>query len=234
MPSSPAATGGAEPEDGDNGRDLHDRARLERLLELVLTAEKRVTAVPTEDAWQRHVLDALQGLEMVDAEPPGDVVDVGSGNGIPGLVLAIERPARQVLLVEANGRKAALLEEVISELELPNASVVRARAEALAREEEHRDRHSIAVCRALAPPVVSLEYCLPLIATRGCLVAWLGAIDRDELEFAANRLGSAVDAVWRVPGSERRTLLRVRKTKATPSAFPRRPGMAAKRPLTRL
>jgi 16S rRNA (guanine527-N7)-methyltransferase len=234
MPRSPAATGGPDPAAGGDGRDLRDRARLERLLELVLTAEKRVTAVRIEDAWQRHVLDALQGLEMVDAEPPGDVVDVGSGNGIPGLVLAIERPARQVLLVEANGRKAALLEAVVSELGLPNASVVRARAETLAREEEHRDRHVIAVCRALAPPVVSLEYCLPLVAPRGCLVAWLGAIDRDDLQFAAQRLGGAVDAVWPVPGSERRTLVRVRKTQTTPPSFPRRAGMAAKRPLTRV
>ena len=225
-----AASGDAVETTSSADLRIRDHDRLQRLVAGILAAEKRVTAIPEAEAWERHVLDSLQGLDLIDAEAPGGIVDVGSGNGVPGIVLAIERPRREVFLVEANGRKADGLERIVRELALPNVVVVRGRAETIGAS-EHRDRHAIAVCRALAPPAVSLEYCLPLVIVGGCLVAWLGAVDDDRLGSVAHGLGGRIEQVRSVSGSERRHLVVVRKVEATPAAFPRRVGMAAKRPL---
>lgn len=204
--------------------------RLRRLCEAIRTSGKRISAVPPAEAWARHVEDARRGLPLVDAEAPGSIVDVGSGNGVPGLVLAIERPTRQVFLVEANGRKAQAIDGMISDLSVGNATVVPERAETAALE-AHRDRHTIAVCRALAPVAVSLEYCLPLIAVGGCLIAWLGEVDRGLASAVASQLGGELERIVHVVGSERRNLVVVRKVEPTGGRFPRRPGMATKRPL---
>lgn len=225
-----AASGDAVETTSSADLRIRDHDRLQRLVAGILTAEKRVTAIPEAEAWERHVLDSLQGLDLIDVEAPGGIVDVGSGNGVPGIVVAIERPRRDVCLVEANGRKADGLERLVRELALPNVVVVRERAETIGAS-EHRDRHAIAVCRALAPPAVSLEYCLPLVMVGGCLVAWLGVVDRDRLDLVADELGARIELVRTVPGSERRHLVVVRKLNPTPAEFPRRAGMAAKRPL---
>lgn len=213
---------------GQRGADVD--ARLRRLCEAIQTSAKRISAVPAEDAWARHVEDARRGLPLVDAEGPGSIVDVGSGNGVPGLVLAIERPTRQVFLIESNGRKAQAIDGMISALSIGNANVVPERAETAALE-AHRDRHTIAVCRALAPVVVSLEYCMPLIAVGGCLIAWLGEVDQEVVSAVASQLGGELERNVHVDGSERRNLVVVRKVEPTGDRFPRRPGMAAKRPL---
>lgn len=206
--------------------------RLRRFCEAIQASGKRISAVPPAEAWTRHVEDTRWGLPLVDAEGPGSIVDVGSGNGVPGLVLAIERPTRQVFLIEANGRKAQAIDGMISDLAIGNATVVLERAETAALE-AHRDRHTIAVCRALAPAAVSLEYCLPLIAVGGCLIAWLGEVDRGVVAAVASQLGGELERIVHVIGTERRNLVVVRKVKPTEDRFPRRPGMATKRPLTR-
>jgi 16S rRNA (guanine527-N7)-methyltransferase len=180
-----------------------------------------------------HVADSLVGLEVPAVGEAARIVDLGSGAGLPGLVLAIARPDAEVVLVESVGKKCAWLERTVSALGLENVRVVCARAEEL--EEEPFD---VVTARALASLSVLCEYAAPLLREGGSLVAWKGAVDaREDADglHAANVLGlerEEVRAVEPYPGSQRRTLHVFRKVSPTPAGYPRRPGVAAKRPLT--
>jgi 16S rRNA (guanine527-N7)-methyltransferase len=180
-----------------------------------------------------HIADSLVGLEVPAVKEAARIVDLGSGAGPPGLVLAIARPEAEVVLVESVGKKCAWLERTVSALGLENVRVVCARAEEL--EEEPFD---VVTARALASLPVLCEYAAPLLREGGALVAWKGAVDaREDADgrHAAQVLGlerEEVRAVEPYPGSQRRTLHVFRKVSPTPEGYPRRPGMAAKRPLT--
>jgi 16S rRNA (guanine527-N7)-methyltransferase len=180
-----------------------------------------------------HIADSLVGLEVAAVRDAGRIVDLGSGAGPPGLVLAIERPEAEVVLVESVGKKCAWLEATVEALGLENVRVVCARAEEL--DEAPFD---VVTARALASLNVLLEYGAPLLREGGVLVAWKGAVDaREEADglHAAEVLGlerEEVRAVQPYAASERRTLHVFRKTQPTPEMYPRRAGIAAKRPLT--
>ena len=180
-----------------------------------------------------HIADSLVGLEVPAVGEAARIVDLGSGAGLPGLVLAIARPEAQVVLVESVGKKCAWLERTVSDLGLENVRVACARAEEL--DEEPFD---VVTARALASLSVLCEYAAPLMGEGGTLVAWKGAVDAREDDdglHAAHVLGLVRDEVRAVepyPGSQRRTLHVFRKVSPTPEGYPRRPGMAAKRPLT--
>jgi 16S rRNA (guanine527-N7)-methyltransferase len=190
--------------------------RLEAWLDAVL-ATPGLTALREREAARRALLeDSLRGVELV-ASFAGSIVDVGSGGGAPGIPLAVALPDRPVTLLESNGRKCAFLEGVAREL--PNVDVVWSRAE------EHDAEYGVAVAKALAPPVVAAEWCLPLVAEGGAAVLWVGpSADREAVARAAARLaGEPVEA----PAG----FVVLRKVGPTPPGFPRRPGMARKRPL---
>jgi 16S rRNA (guanine527-N7)-methyltransferase len=180
-----------------------------------------------------HIADSLVGLEVPAVGEAARIVDLGSGAGLPGLVLAIARPDAEVVLVESVGKKCAWLERTVSALGLENVRVACARAEEL--DEEPFD---VVTARALASLPVLCEYAAPLLREGGSLVAWKGAVDaREDADglHAANVLGlerEEVRAAEPYPGSQRRTLHVFRKVSPTPEGYPRRPGMAAKRPLT--
>ena len=161
--------------------------------------------------------DALRGVEVVRGFD-GPIVDVGSGNGSPGLVLAASLPDREVTLLDSSLRKVAFIERAAADF--PNVTVVRARAE-----EHETDRFGVAVAKALAPPAVALEWVLPLVRAGGAAVLWLGpSADLDALSRVSEQLGGS-----RV--KERAGLAVARKIAPTPAGFPRRPGLARKRPL---
>jgi 16S rRNA (guanine527-N7)-methyltransferase len=183
-----------------------------------LVATPGLTAIrDLEEAWRVHVEESLAAVEVV-RRFEGPVVDVGSGGGAPGIPLAAVLPERQVVLLEANGRKCDFLEETAREF--PNVRVVRGRAE-----EQEADAFGVSVAKALAPPVVALEWCLPLVAPGGVAVLYVGpSADADAVARAAEKLAGG--SPEREPG-----LLVVPKLGPTPAGFPRRPGVARKRPL---
>ena len=161
--------------------------------------------------------DALAGLELV-RRVGGPIVDVGSGGGTPGIPLAVSLPDREVTLVEAERRKAEFLEGWTSEL--ANLRVVWGRAESQAT-----DRYRVAVAKALAQPPVAAEWCLPLVSEGGAVVLWVGpTADADAVSRVAEQIAGELDES--PPG-----FLVLRKVGPTPAGFPRRPGMAKKRPL---
>ena len=190
---------------------------LERWLEAVVATPGLTSLRESTEARRVLLDDALRGLELVAAEP-GPVIDVGSGGGTPGIPLAASLPLREVTLLEAERRKAEFLRRW--EAELPNLRVIWGRAE-----EQPVDAYGVAVAKALAPPPVAAEWCLALVRTGGAAILWVGpSAERAPVEQAAARLAAELEAA--PPG-----FLVLRKTGPTPAGFPRRPGMAKKRPL---
>jgi 16S rRNA (guanine527-N7)-methyltransferase len=181
-----------------------------------LVATPGLTAI-RDLAEARRVLleDSLRGAELV-ARFDGPLVDVGSGGGAPGIPLAHAEPEREVVLLEAERRKCEFLERWAP----PNARVVWGRAE-----EQATDWAGVAVAKALAHPPTAVEWCLPLVREGGAVVLWVGpSAEPGRVAAAASRI--AGDLAYAPDG-----FLVVRKTGPTPEGFPRRVGVARKRPL---
>jgi 16S rRNA (guanine527-N7)-methyltransferase len=191
---------------------------LERWLRAVLE-QPGLTAVSDREEARRVLLDdALRGVPLVDARD-GPIVDVGSGGGTPGIPLAASLPERAVTLLEAQRRKCEFLEGWTREL--PNASVVWGRAE-----EQPLETYGVAVAKALAAPPVAAEWCLPLVREGGAVVLWVGpTAEREAVGQVAARIAGELE------GAPEGFFV-IRKTGPTPPGFPRRTGVAKKRPLT--
>jgi len=173
--------------------------------------------VSGDEARRVHVEESLAAMPVVQRFE-GPIVDVGSGGGAPGIPLANALPDREVTLLEATRRKCDFLERWAREL--PNTRVVCGRAEA-----QPLDSWGVAVAKALAPPPVAAEWCLPLVAPGGAAVLYVGrTAQADRVALVAELLAAELAAS--PPG-----LLVLRKLGPTPPGFPRRPGVARKRPL---
>jgi 16S rRNA (guanine527-N7)-methyltransferase len=188
---------------------------LERWLAAVV-ATPGLTSIRDLDEARRALLeDSLRGVEVVGGYE-GPIVDVGSGGGAPGIPLAVAFPERDVVLLEANGRKCEFLREWAP----PNARVIQGRAE-----EQETDAFGVAVAKALAPPPVAAEWCLPLVRPGGAVVLWVGpSVDPDAVTRVAARIGGGTPELHD-------GLLVIPKLEPTPPGFPRRVGVARKRPL---
>jgi 16S rRNA (guanine527-N7)-methyltransferase len=211
------------------------------LAALAAEPDPHTTVSDPEAALEVHVADSLSGLEVSELSSARRIADIGAGAGFPGLVLALALPRAQVDLIESAGRKTAVIDRLIQAAKLTNARSITARAEDYARVPGAlgggREAYDAVTARAVGPLAVLVEYAAPLLRPDGVLVAWKGA--RDEAEeaaggVAAERVGMAVREVVPVqpyPASENRHLHVFRKIAPTPERFPRRAGMAQKRPL---
>lgn len=191
--------------------------RLERWLDRLL-ATPGLTAIRDREEARRALLDdSLRSAELV-RRFDGPVVDVGSGGGAPGIPLAAALPDREFVLLDAQRRKCVFLEQVARDF--ANVRVVWGRAE-----EQPVDAFGVAVAKALAPPQVAAEWCLPLVRPGGAAILWVGpSADVDAVANVAERL-----AAGRPENHD--GLLVLPKLGPTPAGFPRRPGVARKRPL---
>ncbi len=213
--------------------------RVERFVALLLEANKRLnlTRVVEPDAVARlHLLDSLAALPFLDQLAPRRALDLGTGGGVPGLVLALARPDVAWTLVDSVRKKADAVAGFVDALELTNISVIADRAETLGRDASHRETYDLVAARACASLPVLVEYALPLLAVNGQLLAWKGRIGDEELSagtLAAQRLGGTTPSVHAVGhaalGDHR--LVVVPKERPTPDAYPRRPGEPSRRPL---
>ncbi|HEY2320781.1 MAG TPA: 16S rRNA (guanine(527)-N(7))-methyltransferase RsmG [Solirubrobacteraceae bacterium] len=181
-----------------------------------------------------HLADSLVALELPPVREATRVADLGSGAGFPGLPLAVALPASRVSLVESSARKCAFMQRAIEASGADNAAAVHARAESWS---DGIGACDLVTARALAPLAVVAEYAAPLLAQGGALVAWRGRRDpEDEASAAraARELGLQISDVVHVEpyrGALHRHLHVMVKVAPTPDRFPRRPGMARKRPL---
>jgi 16S rRNA (guanine527-N7)-methyltransferase len=182
----------------------------------------------------RHVADSIVALELAEVRVAERLADLGAGAGWPGLALAAALPECHVALVESASRRCSYLERAVEASGLANAEVVHARAE-----EWSPAPQDVVTARALAALPVVCEYAAPLLREGGILVAWKGSLDPAEAAagaLAAETLGlSPPEAIAVDPysGAGPAMLVVARKLAPTPARFPRRPGMALKRPLGR-
>jgi 16S rRNA (guanine527-N7)-methyltransferase len=190
---------------------------LGRWLEEAVATPGATGLATLEDARRMLLEDAVRAAPLVRAEE-GPVVDVGSGNGSPGVPLAVLLPDRPFTLLEAERRKCDFLRRVTADL--LNVDVVWTRAE-----EHPLETEGVALAKALARPPVAAELCLPLVRTGGAAILWVGeTADLEHVARVAEALGARLE-------SAADGLVVLRKLGATPAGFPRRPGMASKRPL---
>ena len=210
-------------------------AQISRLLDLVAADQFAPTTVrDPAAAIDAHVADALVGLELEPVRMARRIADLGSGAGFPGLVLAAALPSADVALVESSRRKCAFLARAIATMGAKNVRVVCERAESWG---DGLGVHDLVTARALAPLNVLVEYAAPLLAASGALAAWKGRRDeREEADGAAAAAQTGLAPVSIRPvkpweGAEHLHLDLYLKVGSTPNQFPRRPGMASKRPL---
>jgi 16S rRNA (guanine527-N7)-methyltransferase len=205
---------------------------FERILALQASDPAASTTVRDPfSAVDRHIADSLVALDLPFLRAARSLADIGSGAGWPGLALAVALPDARVFLVESAIRRCRYLARAVEVAGLGNAEVVHARVE------EWACACDVVTARALAALPVVLEYAAPLLVDGGHVVAWKGAVDVGEAAagvVAAQELGLELVETRKVepyPGVRDRSLRVFRKVAPTPPRFPRRPGMAAKRPL---
>ncbi len=184
---------------------------------------------------EKHFPDALEFLNAYEGGA-NMVLDVGTGGGIPGLVLAIEYPEIQFTLLDAREKKIRAVMDVSKELGLENTKGVAERFETLAHDPEYRGQFDVVVARAVAELPVLLEYAVGFLKEDGKLFAWKGPDFDEELASSKNAqeiLGFELDKAhkYTLPTGEERNILVFRKIQSAPDKYPRRVGIVKKRPL---
>ena len=210
-------------------------AQLEALLGGLREDERAPTTVTdARRAVDIHLADSLTALEVGAVRTAGRLADIGSGAGFPGLALAVALPGAEVSLVESQRRKCEFLERLSLAAEVENAHVVLARAEEWS---EGFGRGDVVLARALSAQPVVLEYAAPLLRLGGILVDWRGRREREhevQAARAADELGLALLEIRHTEpyaGARDHHLHVFEKVAETPPRFPRRAGVARKRPL---
>ena len=222
--------------------DTRQLGQFEEYYRLLVAANERVnltTVTAYEEVQRRHFGESLAvaaALYRTGVLRPGQAahtIDLGAGAGFPGLPIKIAHPALRLTLLESAAKKTAFLEEVVERLVLAEVAVVTGRAESAAHESTHREAYDLALARAVAPLPVLLELALPFLRLGGFLAAPKGsraALERAAAAAALQACGGRILVAERLPDSPL-TLVLVEKVAPTPTAYPRRPGIPAKRPL---
>lgn len=192
-----------------------------------------------EEVQVRHFLDSLTVTMAIKPPASGsiNVIDVGTGAGLPGVPLNILWTAVRLVLLEATAKKAKFLEHLIARLGLTNIEIVVGRAEVVAHETRYREKFDLVLSRAVASLPGLAELTLPFCAVGGIFIAQKkGDITREvnQASGAIDVLGGTIREVKEVVLEEfgnERSLVVIDKVKATPDEYPRRPGMPVKRPI---
>jgi 16S rRNA (guanine527-N7)-methyltransferase len=215
----------------------HQRSQLEAIL-LAVAADKRspTTVRDPGQAVDVHLADSLVALDVEVLATAERIADLGAGAGFPGLALAVALPAAELRLVESQARKCAFVEGLLARVGVANARVVCARVEEW---KEGLGVNDVVLARALAAPAVVVEYAAPLLQVGGALVDWRGRREPEAERLglgAARQLGLDLAEIRHVEpyeGARDHHLHIYLKDQETPSGFPRRAGIARKRPLAR-
>lgn len=215
-------------------------AALERYEQELLDWNSRfnLTAIhEPEKIRVKHFLDSFSCLCVMRDTPMERVIDIGTGAGFPGIPLKIVYPGMRLTLVESVGKKANFCRHVAQTLGLEGVEVIQERAEVLGQARAHREQYDWAVARAVAVMPVLAEYLLPFVKVGGAMLAMKGESGPAEAhaaEHAVRVLGGHLRKLVPVtlPGvAEERYLVMVDKVAATPSGYPRRAGLPAKKPI---
>ena len=190
-----------------------------------------------EETLDKHFIDSLTVLKTGLITPASALIDVGTGAGFPGLVLAMARPDITVTLLDAQQKRLSFLDETAKSTETVNVAIIHERAEDGARKKELREQFDYAVARALAPLNVLCEYLLPYVKPDGYALCWKGPALKQELEsgrraahLLGGRLEMPVSCTVKIREWEH-LILPIRKIQPTPKAYPRKAGTPKQKPL---
>ena len=190
-----------------------------------------------EETVDKHFIDSLTVLKTGIIKQDSTLIDVGTGAGFPGMVLAIAKPDLQVTLMDSQQKRLLFLEKIIKETDASNVTIIHSRAEDGARKPELREQFDYAAARALAPLNVLCEYLLPYVKPDGYALCWKGPALTDEMESgrkAAHLLGGRMEmpVFCDVAGRDwKHMILPVRKIQHTGKAYPRKAGIPKNKPL---
>lgn len=197
-----------------------------------------LTAITEPDQIEtRHFLDSIAVVRAVTLQPGQRVIDVGAGAGFPGLPLRILFPKIALTSVEATSKKTDFIRHVANRLDMPDVTVLHARAEEIGQDAAHREYYDVALARAVAYLPVLAEYLLPLVRIGGKMIALKGesaAREASEAEAALRLLGGEMKrliAVELPEVAETHHLIVIEKVAATPAQYPRRVGVPSRKPL---
>lgn len=211
-------------------------ARLSGLLIERNTTTNLTAITEPADIATKHFLDSFTALAVRTWNGRERIIDVGSGAGFPGIALRLALPKTRVTLVESMGKKARFLEEVTSTLGIDGVEIRNERAEALAH--SRRERYDVGTARAVGSLGAIVEYLMPFLRIGGDAIAWKGRLDA-ELAGAKKACAAIGGEIVKItPTSELglgavlpgRSLVVIRKLRATPSRYPRSPAEAKRRP----
>ena len=170
----------------------------------------------------KHAIEPLRDwADLLVADlplPDGPLIDIGSGNGAPGLPLALSQPHRPTTLLDSRETSIAFLDEVIGQLGLNRITTQGGRAETVAHD-ALREQFAVAVTRATAPPLVALELAVPFLQIGGCAVLWTAKLDQEQivrLDELARQLGAEL-----IPLETRTRVVVATKLRPTPARYPR-------------
>lgn len=205
--------------------------------ELLIDENKKHNLVSRQmqkEELDQHIKDSLAILDFVSLAGRG--VDIGTGAGFPGLVLAMHCPETLFSLIESDLKKSQFLEKVQAEFKLDNVQVWRERAEIMGRIPDFREKFDFCTSRAVAAMNIMAEYALPFLKLGGKAFMWKGPNFEEEISQAENALqilgGKVTDVYsYSLPDERKRYIIVVTKTDLTPEKYPRRAGMPSKRPL---
>ncbi len=184
----------------------------------------------------KHFLDCLLVSKVAEFKDGMNVIDVGTGAGFPGLVIAAAYPNVNVTLLDSTGKKLKAVENMAEEMGVKNVKIVHARAEDAGKSPVFREKYDFATARAVAELRVLLEYTLPFVKKGGSFLSLKAAIAKEEIEGATKSLqtlGGNVEEVneFTLPGGDKRVIINIKKISQTSPKYPRPSAQIAKKPL---
>lgn len=184
----------------------------------------------------KHFLDCLALFKYTDLKKNAALIDVGTGAGFPGLVIAAARDDIAVTLLDSTGKKLKAVSEIAAAMGLKNCTVLHARAEEAGRNKEYRERFDYATARAVARLQVLSEYCLPFVSVGGSFISMKGASADEEIAAADNALkvlGGQIEKVntFDLCGEGERAIINIKKISRIGAEFPRASTKISSKPL---
>ena len=185
---------------------------------------------------EKHIIDSLYLNKLFYLSESGKLIDVGTGAGIPGIILKIVRADLNITLLDSVKKKTDFLNDVIEKLDLKNIYVINDRAENLGKNREHRENYDYSVARAVSNLSTLAEFCLPFVKVGGFFLAMKGEKAKEEIDGsikAVEIMGGKIEDIisYDLPSGYKRKIIVIRKIKNTPENYPRRPGIPEKRPI---
>lgn len=217
--------------------DLGEKLEIYARLLKVWNDKINLTAITDDEGIAlKHFLDCLLVSKAAQFKSGDKVIDVGTGAGFPGLVIAAAFPDVQVTLLDSTGKKLKAVENIREEMGVQNAEVVHMRAEDAGKKPEFREKYDFATARAVAELRVLLEYTLPFVKVGGTFLSLKGASAVDEIDGAKaslKTLGGKIEGIneFILPGGDKRAIINVKKISHIPPKFPRVSAQIAKKPL---